>query len=385
MSVANREKPLRRFLRVPSVRLGAARVRDSLGPIAWVSLCATIAYALAGWLLGHPYPFFAAVAAFSALGFSPDVQPRRVGEVALGVSVGVGMGELIAHQFSSGPIQIGAVLFVAALLGRFLDPSPVLTTQSAVQAIVVVGLPVMASSGGGIGRWTDALIGGLVALLFSLFLPKDPRRRPRQLARATLDELAEVLAVLGRGLRTGQSEAIAAALAQARSTQSLLVAWETSVAASGSTAKLSPAWHRHAGDVAELENACEFTDRAIRTTRVLARRSAVTVAEGRSDAELAGLIEQLGLATRRLGGLIAAGRDTEVVVGDLQQVATHLRTRGERDPERHTLLALLRSVTFDLLRVAGSSEAAASAALRQAPIPLKVEPEANPKPDRANP
>ena len=97
------------------------------------------------------------------------------------------------------------------------------------------------------------------------------------------------------------------------------------------------------------------------------------------------MIEQLGLATRRLGGLIAAGRDTEVVVGDLQQVATHLRTRGERDPERHTLLALLRSVTFDLLRVAGSSEAAASAALRQAPIPLKVEPEANPKPDRANP
>ena len=80
---ANREKPLRRFLRVPTVRLGAARVRDSLGPIAWVSLCATIAYALAGWLLGHPYPFFAAVAAFSALGFSPDVQPRRVGEVAL--------------------------------------------------------------------------------------------------------------------------------------------------------------------------------------------------------------------------------------------------------------------------------------------------------------
>lgn len=350
------------------VRLGVERARDSAGPIAWVSLAAGVAYAVAGATLGHPYPFFAAVAAFSALGFSPDVQPRRVGEVALGISLGVGIGEVIQYEFGSGPIQTGVVVFFAALIARTLDPSPVLTTQSAVQAIVVLGLPAMAvSSGGGIGRWTDALMGGAVALVFSLFIPQDPRRRPRTMARTTLAELGEVLGRLGRGLHTGESAAVADALERARSTQALLVAWEAAVSASGTTARFSPAWHRHVTDVADLADACEYTDRAIRTTRVLARRTAVAVREGHTQEQLAGVIEELGIVTRRLGALIGAGRGGAEAVAELRAVAGQLGTVGERDPLRHTLVSLLRSVAFDLLRVAGEDEASATAALRQRP------------------
>lgn len=349
------------------LRLGLARARDNAGPIAWVSLAAGVAYAVAGATLGHPYPFFAAVAAFSALGFSPDVEPRRVLEVALGISLGVGIGEVIQVSVGSGPIQTGVVVFCAALIARALDPSPVLTTQSAVQAIVVLGLPVMASSGGGIGRWTDALLGGAVALVFSLFIPKDPRRRPRTLARTTLAELAEVLERLGAGLRAADAAPVADALTRARSTQALLVAWEASVSASGSTARLSPAWRRRVGDVADLADECEFTDRAIRTTRVLARRAAVTVAEGRSDEVVATLLGELGAVTRDLGGIVGAGRDRADVVPTLRSIAARLGTVGERDPVRHTLTSLLRSITFDLLRTAGLDERAAAEALRQRP------------------
>ena len=352
------------------VRLGLERARDGAAPIAWVSLATGVAYAVAGLVLGHPYPFFAAVAAFSALGFSPDVQPRRVGEVALGVSLGVGIGEVIQHEYWSGPIQTGVVLFFAAMIARTLDPSPVLTTQSAVQAIVVLGLPAMAvSSGGGIGRWTDALMGGAVALVFSLFIPQDPRRRPRTMARTTLAELGDVLGRLGRGLHTGEAAHVADALERARSTQALLVAWEAAVAASGTTAKLSPAWHRHATDVADLADACEYTDRAIRTTRVLARRAAVAVREGHTDEQLGGVIEELGIITRRLAALMGAGRGGLEAAGDLRSLALRLGTAGERDPLRHTLVSLLRSITFDLLRVAGENEAAATEALRQRPAP----------------
>ncbi|GMA30269.1 FUSC family protein [Litorihabitans aurantiacus] len=348
-------------------RTGVLRSRDAAGPIAWVSLASGVAYAGAGALLGHPYPFFAAVAAFSALGFTADVQPRRVGEVAIGISLGVAMGEAIALQFGSGPIQTAVVVFVAAMIAKALDPSPVLTTQSAVQAIVVLGLPLMSSSGGGVGRWTDALIGGAIALVFSLFIPRDPRRRPRTLARGTLEELAEVLARLGRGLHTGDGVAVQTALDRARSTQAKLVAWEASVSASGSTAKLSPAWHRHVAAVADLADACEYTDRAIRTTRVLARRSAVAVREGWSDGEVAGLVEELGIVARRLGGLIGSGRTGDGAAAELAEIAARLGTAGERDPVRHTLLSLLRSATFDLLRAAGQDEAAATRALRQPP------------------
>ncbi|PWD51836.1 hypothetical protein C8046_15480 [Serinibacter arcticus] len=352
--------------RVPrGLRLGLDRARDGLVPVAWVSLATGVAYAVAGLVLGHPYPFFAAVAAFSALGFTADVQPRRVGEVALGISLGVGMGEAIQLTFGSGPLQTTAVVFVAVMIAKVLDPSPVLTTQSAVQSIVVLGLPIVSSSGGGIGRWTDALMGGAVALVFSLVIPRDPRRRPRALARTTLAELAEVLGRLGRGLHRGDPESVADALQRARSTQALLVSWEGAVSSASATARFSPAWHRHVGTVADLADACEFTDRAIRTTRVLARRAAVAVADGHADERLAGVVEELGVVTRRLGALIGSGRDAAEAVPELRAVAEQLGTAAERDPVRHTLLSLLRSVTFDLLRAAGQDERQAAEALRQ--------------------
>ncbi|TNU76412.1 hypothetical protein FH969_03270 [Miniimonas arenae] len=353
----------------PRVRAGLGRVRVAAQPVAWASLAAGVAYAVAGALLGHPYPFFASVAAFSALGFSPDVQPRRVGELAFGVSLGVAMGELIQHEFGSGPVQTTVVVFLAALIGRAIDPSPVVTTQSAVQAIVVLGLPAAASSGGPVGRWTDALLGGLVALVFSLFVPKDPRRRPRMLARTVLAELGDVLALVGRALAQGDTVAAAESLRRGRATQGLLVAWAEAVTASGSTARISPAWRRHAHELVVLDAASEFTDRAVRTSRVLARRAGVSVREGVRDPCLAGLVEEVGLAARRLGVALGEGREPIAPREDLEAVAVRLDTRGERDPGRHVVLTLLRSITFDLLRVAGCTEAQATAALGRAGVP----------------
>lgn len=345
-----------------ATRLGYARVTGALGPIAWVSLAAGVAYAVAGAMLGHAYPFFAAVAAFSALGFTPDVHPRRVGEVALGITLGVGMGELVQYHFSSGPIQIGVVVFVAAVIARFLDPSPVLTTQSVVQAIVVLGLPAVAATGGPVGRWTDALVGGAVALLFSVFIPKDPRKRPRTLARSTIAELGEVLTMLGASLRVPEEAEVLDALARARATGRQLATWEAADEAARSTVRLSPAWRRFLPELTRLTAACEFTDRAIRTTRVLARRQVVLAREAWHDDELAGLVEELAIATRRLGAHIGAGRDDAHVRGELTGIATRLRTSGERDPVRHTVLSLLRSLTFDLLRAAGADEREATEA-----------------------
>lgn len=347
----------------PALRSGLTRARDAVGPIAWTSLAAGLSYFLAGLLLGHPYPFYAAVAAFSALGFSPDVQPRRVGEVAFGISIGVAMGELIQHVFGSGPLQTTVVVFIAALIARVLDPSPVITTQAAVQSIVVLGLPAAATTGGPIGRWTEALLGGLVALTFSLFLPKDPRRRPRRLARDTLTQLADACDLLARGLRAGDGALAREALDRARRTQSGLGIWGDAVAASSSTARISPAWRRHASDLVLLADAWEYTDRTIRTARVLARRGAVAVESGFVDPALAGLVGELGLALRRLGAAFAAGEDPARVVPELVDLAGRLGTRTERDPVRHALVSLLRSATFDTLRAAGATEADAVRAL----------------------
>lgn len=347
-----------------AARAGLARVRDAVGPVAWASLAAGVAYFAAHQLLGHPYPFFASVAAFSALGFSPNVQPRRVGEVAFGVTVGVAMGEAIQHVFGSGAIQIGVVVFLAALIARFLDPSPVATTQSAVQSMVVLGLPAAAAtSGGGIGRWTEALLGGAVALLFSLFIPKDPRRRPRQLAREVLGALAAACDGVAEGLRTGEPAPARAALEVARRTQVDLAAWDETMLAVRSTARLAPAWRRYGPELAALAQASEYTERASRSLRVLVRRTAVAIEDGHRDGDLGELVADLAVLMRRLADQVGTVDGAAPVAAELVAFAGRLDTRAERDPVRHALVSLLRSVTFDLLRAAGLTDADAVAAM----------------------
>jgi hypothetical protein len=184
-------------------RQGRGRVRASLFPVLQAAVAAALAFAIGQHVLGHQFPFFAPVSAWVALGFSMDRQVRRVAELAIGVAMGVGLGDLVVHVIGSGWWQVAVVLTVSALLARFIDRGPLLATQAGVQAIVIVGLPALGASGGPLGRWTDALVGGLVALAVAALTPTDPRRRPRSQARVAVDELARMLHVLARGLRGG--------------------------------------------------------------------------------------------------------------------------------------------------------------------------------------
>jgi len=83
-------------------RQGWARVRSSLVPVLQASAAAGAAFGIARYGLGHPYPFFAPVSAWVALGFSSDRQVRRVAELAIGVAVGVALGDLLVHLIGSG-------------------------------------------------------------------------------------------------------------------------------------------------------------------------------------------------------------------------------------------------------------------------------------------
>jgi len=354
---------VRPVLAGPAARAGLQRARDTAGPITWTALACGTAYALAAWLLSNPYPFFAAVAAFAALGFSPDVRPRRVGEVAFGVTMGVGLGELFQTWVGSGAWQVAVVVIVGTLVARVLDPSPVLTTQSAVQAIVVLGLPAAATTAGPVGRWLDALLGGAVALVFSLFIPKDPRRRPQLLTRDVVTSIASILGLVALALRTGEPSHAQTALVRGRSLQPALTALEDAVAASASTARLSPAWRRFRADLDELADAAEHADRAVRSSRVLARR--VATAGGVRDEEIAQRCEALEAGASRLAGAFGGRRDPAAARALLEQTAATLVITGERDPMRHTLTSLLRSVAFDLLLAAGASEAEATRALQR--------------------
>ncbi|HWS57923.1 MAG TPA: FUSC family protein [Actinotalea sp.] len=338
------------------VRQGWARVRRAVVPVLLASLAAGIAYGVARYGLGHPAPFFAPVSAWVALGFSADRQPRRVAELAIGVALGVLAGDLLVHVIGTGAVQVAVVLAVAALTARFIDRGDLLTTQAGVQAIVIVALPA-AQSGGPVDRWTDALVGGAVALVVAALSPQDPRRRVRSLAEEGLTEIAEVLGHLARGLGGRRSQDVEEALVRGRASQPVLDQWRSAAASARQGARVSPAFRRHGPELAALEAAAVLADRAMRNTRVLVRRALLVVGgDDQHDlAALATLVDGVRAGTEELAVALAAGAVPARARERLAAAAEDADPWTVAPDDWHVqgLVLLLRSLVVDLEEAAG--------------------------------
>lgn len=344
------------------LRQGWTRARAGMIPIAQASLAAGVAYLIARYVLGHEQPFFAPVAAWVLLGFTALRDVRRVSEMAVGVAMGVAIGDLIVHLIGSGWWQLSLVLFISAITARFIDRGALLVTQAGVQAIIVVGLPSV--SGGPIGRWTDALIGGAVALLVALLAPGDTRRRPRALAAQAVHELAETLEVLARGLRSRDVDDVGAALVRGRASEPVLAEWQEGARAARELARISVG-RVHRGELARLEEQAVLIDRTMRSVRVLARRS-LPVLEGGHDVEpVADLVEAFAAGIRALAVDTDSRRDGTRGREALTAMAARVDPRvvGEGNWQVQSLVMLLRSPVVDALEAAGASPGEARAAL----------------------
>ncbi|MGY4645142.1 FUSC family protein [Cellulomonas sp. URHB0016] len=344
-----------RLLVEARVRQGWARVVGSWFPILQAAVAGGIAFGIAHFLVGHPYPFFAPVSAWVALGFSMDRSVRRVAELAVGVALGVALGDVVVHLIGSGAWQMAVVLFVAALIGRFLDRGAMLTTQAGVQAIVIVGLPM--SSGGPFGRWVDAAVGGAVALAVALLTPSDPRRHSRALARSATEELAAVLHALARGLGGRSLPDIDDALVRGRASQPVLDDWTETSTNARELARLSPAGRRYHDELGSLVQASVLVDRAMRNARVLVRRSRAAVEAEQPHAldAVAAQVEATARAADDLAAALGGGRDPDRARERLLDVADHLDpfVLAADDWQAQSLVLLHRSLAVDLLETAG--------------------------------
>lgn len=357
---------VRSTIRRVRARQGWARVRTGLWPVVQASVAAGVAYGFAQLVLGHAQPFFAAVAAWVCLGFSFDRELRRVAEVAVGVAVGVAMGDLVVHLIGSGWWQLTLVLLVSALVARFIDRGALLTTQAGVQAIVVVGLPAASvATGGALGRWTDALVGGGVALAVALLTPGDPRRRLRALASQATGELADTLEVLAHGLRERDPDHLATALVRGRASEPVLADWQDTARHAAELARVSVN-RVHRTEIRRLAGQAVLVDRAMRSVRVLARRAPTVVRAGGPELDgVAGLVERYGAGVRSLAAALAAGDVPASVRAELAAVAADADPRrlAEGNWQAQSLVLLLRSPVVDTLEAAGLSPAEARDAL----------------------
>lgn len=342
-------------------RQGWARVRTSFVPLLQASLAAGASFGIAHYVLGHDYPFFAPVSAWVALGFSADRQVRRVAELAIGVAVGVAAGDLFVHLLGSGWWQISVVLLVAGLAGRFIDRGVLLTTQAGVQAIVIVGLPAAVLTDGPVGRWTDALVGGGVALLVATLGSTDPRHRPREAARSAMHEMAAMLRALAVGLRTDDPSGAEDALVRGRSAEPAFADWHAFAAGARETARVSPGLIRYRDELTMLQEAGAKADHAMRNGRVLARRAVAVLGTGRALGPMAELVEDLADASVEIAVSFGTDLSLDRARADLRAIATRTDpfALAPEDWQAQSLVLLLRSLVVDLQEVAGVDPTAA--------------------------
>lgn len=353
-----------RFLRVRS-RVGLARTRKSVVPAVQMTICGVGAYAFAELVLGHQGPIFAATAGLVSLGFSREPRVRRVLEVGVGCTLGILVGELLILVLGHGLWQAAIILFVSIMLARFLDRGVLFTTQLGLQSLLVVLLPVPTS--GPFTRSIDAVVGGVIALLITMVVPRDPRTEPRAELSALLREQAQILRESADAVEDTDATGAWHALVRARGTQSTIDAMRVTLSGSTEIALLAPAYRRHRDELAGLGDALSSVDLALRNSRVFVRRLASVLnnaALSESGAEsIVAVLRDLGDAVDSLAAAVGErrsdGRDRLVRRAryELGDVATrmHPRLLHIQHLEGETLVVLLRPLIVDLLESTGLS------------------------------
>ncbi len=185
----------------------AARERvGRLTPAAWPLLQTAAASGLAWWicqeLLHHRRPVFAAVTTIVAMGASAGRRGRQVITIVVATALGIGLGDLLLTALGAGPAGVAAVVLIAMTLAILIDPDPLFTTNVAISGMIFVAAE--RTQGLTPDRLFDGLVGGVVAIVFSVFLfPLSPVRHVLETAGPVLDTVRSALEDTATALRRG--------------------------------------------------------------------------------------------------------------------------------------------------------------------------------------
>ncbi len=349
-----------------SVRARLDRVRSKSWHVGQCAVAAALAWFIARDLVGHPAPVFAPIVAVVCLGMTYGQRLRRVAEVTVGVAIGLVIADLFLSAFGGGSWQIGIIVLVAMSLALFLDTGALLTMQAAVQSIFVVAL--VTTPAAAVTRWLDAVIGGGVALVAAAIVPRAPLRRPRTQAGAVVAKIAELLRDAAQCARDGDVARAAQVLASARDTDSLISELRAAADEGLSVIASSPFRRRHTENVRTVAELVEPLDRAMRSTRVLVRRVAVTAnRQVVVPPGYAVVLDELADATDVIGRALLENAHPQVGRSGLLRVAVSTTGLEQGELLTDVLLVQIRSVVLDLLRLTGLDDQEAVAVLPRLP------------------
>ncbi|MEU5849299.1 FUSC family protein [Saccharopolyspora shandongensis] len=334
-------------------------------PIAQCAIAAGLAWFLARHLFGHPAPFFAPIAAVISLGVSLGQRMRRALELVVGVSIGVGVGDILISFIGTGSWQIALVVALAMSTAVLLDSGVVIVLQAASSSVLVATLLPPATAGG-LTRMLDAAIGGLVGFIVAALLPANPLAVAHRNGRLVLGALADALRGVGNAVARQDIELAADVLAKARKSQQNVEELRAALEAGQEIARFAPIRWRRRGDLERYETAATPIDRALRNTRVLARRALAALRDGEPvPRPLPGLLEELAGAVVLLRDELASGVDPLQTRATARSVAkkSTVELLGEGNFSMQVVVLQVRSIAVDLLQATGLSRTEAIAAL----------------------
>ena len=349
---------------------GWVRLQTNWFYILQVAIAAGAAYGTAHVVFRHEVPFFAPMATIIVLSTTGGERFRRSVELVVGVSLGVGLGDLIIANIGSGVWQIAVAVGVAIALGTFIDRSVLLANQAGFASVLVATIS-PPGSGAGIERMTDAFIGGVVGIIVIGLFPESPLRAGRREIARLMGITSDVLRDVAAALHSGDIIVIRHALQNVRGTQGRINNMIAATKTGEENLSVSPLLWRQRGKIRSLKRILHPVDNAIRNTRVLARRALVLSEDNDTvSEEQIAIISELSDIAAELERLFeGADRGHEV----MPQLIKRLRKLGSRVGleiaegrvlSAQVILGQSRSIIVDLLQICGLSRKSAAAVLR---------------------
>ena len=350
-----------------TVRERFERLRRLFPTLLLGAVGAGIAWAIASNLLGNRGAFFAPIAAIIALGLTVGQRLHRALEIAIGVPLGIVLGDLLVLAIGSGTPQLVLIVVLAMSVAVFLGGGPLLVTQVAVSAILVVTLQ-PPTSGLSFTRAGDALIGSGVALFLNfVVVPIDPVALVRRAAEPVLRELTATLNDIAGALEARDRDAGVAALERARAIGSDTDRFLEALTVGRETAAAAPQRRRDREPLAVYSEAGGQLDLAVRDVRVLARAvlRAIDLAD-EVPPEVIEAIRALGDAVSNLhpwlGDRGAADGVVEPAVRAARQATAALDRASNLSVS--VIVGQIRATAVDLLRSTGMAPDEARALVR---------------------
>ena len=352
------------------IRTRRERILTTARPILQTSVAASLAWLIATEVVGHSTPFFAPISAVITLGLTIGERRRRAVELAIGVSVGIAIADLLVSWIGTGTWQVGVVTGLAMLAATLVGGGTLLASQAGASAVLVATL--QPPEGFDFTRAADALVGSGTALVVgSLFLPVDPVRLIREALAPMLDRLAALLERIADVLEhRDASEADAAVTAVVRLDMRYGQVSAT-LGAARDAARISVTRRGTLGRLERYVIAESEIGVAIEDARALARGATRAIAlDDSTPPEVIGAIRALADAVRELANVLDDETDPERA-REAAMSAVGLANAVLAETSNMSALYIVgqvRLIATDLLRASGVERAEASQTVRSAPI-----------------